>query len=294
MDRTKEPGAAGEPLYMDVVTALAEAGRTIRVVGGRYGLASKEFTPAMAKAIYDNMAAAAPKNHFTVGINDDVTHTSLAVDPEFNIEPANTVRALFFGLGADGTVGANHNSIRIIGTETPNSAQGFFVYDSKKSGSTTTSHLRFGPDDIHAPYLIQKANFIACHQWVFTERYNMLEKAEDGAVFLLNSAYGAGRGVGSPAAASCRNRSSRRTSSCTSSTRTRWPRTPAWACASTRSCRPASLPSRACCRATRRSRRSRNRSSTPTGAAAKPSCSRTLRPSTTPCRTCTRSITRSR
>ena len=194
LDRTKEPGAAGEPLYMDVVTALAEAGRMIRVVGGRYGLASKEFTPAMAKAVYDNMTGAvaggAVKNHFTVGINDDVTHTSLAFDPEFNIEPENTVRALFFGLGADGTVGANHNSIRIIGTETPNSAQGFFVYDSKKSGSTTTSHLRFGPDDIHAPYLIQKANFIACHQWVFTERYNMLEKAADGAVFLLNSAYG--------------------------------------------------------------------------------------------------------
>ena len=125
-----------------------------------------------------------------MGINDDVTHTSLAFDPDFNIEPANTVRALFFGLGADGTVGANHNSIRIIGTETPNSAQGFFLYDSKKSGSTTTSHLRFGPDDIHAPYLIQKANFIACHQWVFTERYNMLEKADKGAVFLLNSAYG--------------------------------------------------------------------------------------------------------
>jgi pyruvate-ferredoxin/flavodoxin oxidoreductase len=195
MDRTKEPGAVGEPLYMDVVTALAEAGRPMRVLGGRYGLASKEFTPAMAKAVFENMAVPAgagtgPKNHFTVGINDDVTHTSLAFDPDFNIEPANTVRALFFGLGADGTVGANHNSIRIIGTETPNSAQGFFVYDSKKSGSTTTSHLRFGPEDIHAPYLIQKANFIACHQWVFTERYNMLEKAANGAVFLLNSAYG--------------------------------------------------------------------------------------------------------
>ncbi len=190
MDRTKEPGAAGEPLYMDVVTALAEAGMPMRVLGGRYGLGSKEFTPAMVKAIFDNMASAAPKNHFTVGINDDVTHTSLAFDPNFDIEPANTVRALFFGLGADGTVGANHNSIRIIGTETPNSAQGFFVYDSKKSGSTTTSHLRFGPDAIRAPYLIQKANFIACHQWVFVERYPLLEKAANGAVFLLNSLYG--------------------------------------------------------------------------------------------------------
>jgi pyruvate-ferredoxin/flavodoxin oxidoreductase len=190
LDRTKEPGAAGEPLYMDVVTALAEAGRMIRVVGGRYGLASKEFTPAMAKAVYDNMAAAQPRNHFTVGINDDITHTSLAFDADFNLEPENVVRALFFGLGADGTVGANHNSIRIIGTETPNYAQGFFVYDSKKSGSTTTSHLRFGPEPIHAPYLIQKANFVACHQWGFTEKYNMLEKAADGATFLLNSPFG--------------------------------------------------------------------------------------------------------
>jgi pyruvate-ferredoxin/flavodoxin oxidoreductase len=195
LDRTKEPGAAGEPLYMDVVTALAEAGRMIRVVGGRYGLASKEFTPAMAKAVYENMAVptaagTGPKNHFTIGINDDVTHTSLPFDADFNLEPENVVRALFFGLGADGTVGANHNSIRIIGTETPNYAQGFFVYDSKKSGSTTTSHLRFGPEPIHAPYLIQKANFVACHQWVFTEKYNMLEKAANGATFLLNSPYG--------------------------------------------------------------------------------------------------------
>ncbi len=190
LDRTKEPGAAGEPLYQDLVTAVAEAGLNVQVLGGRYGLASKEFTPAMCKAVFDNMAAAAPKNHFTVGIHDDVTHTSLAYDPDFNIEAPDTVRALFYGLGADGTVGANHNSIRIIGTETPNSAQGYFVYDSKKSGATTVSHLRFGPRDIHAPYLIQQANFVACHQWIFTERYNLLEKAEPGAVFLLNSPYG--------------------------------------------------------------------------------------------------------
>jgi pyruvate-ferredoxin/flavodoxin oxidoreductase len=189
LDRTKEPGAAGEPLYQDVITALAETGIPMRVVGGRYGLASKEFTPGMVKAVFDNLSSAAPKNHFTVGINDDVTHTSLAFDPAFDIEPADNVRALFFGLGADGTVGANHNSIRIIGTETPNSAQGFFVYDSKKSGSTTTSHLRFGPRPIRAPYLIQKANFIACHQWVFVERYNMLANADNGATFLLNSPF---------------------------------------------------------------------------------------------------------
>ncbi len=190
LDRTKEPGAAGEPLYTDVATAVVETGLGVKVLGGRYGLASKEFTPAMCVAVYENMAAASPKNHFTVGITDDVTNTSLAYDPNFNIEPADMVRALFYGLGADGTVGANHNSIRIIGTETPNSAQGYFVYDSKKSGATTISHLRFGPRDIHAPYLIQKANFVACHQWVFTERYNMLAKAEPGAVFLLNSPYG--------------------------------------------------------------------------------------------------------
>ncbi|MGQ9490589.1 MAG: pyruvate:ferredoxin (flavodoxin) oxidoreductase [Anaerolineae bacterium] len=190
LDRTKEPGAAGEPLYADVAMAVVESGLGVKVLGGRYGLASKEFTPAMVKAVYENMAAAAPKNHFTVGINDDVAHTSLAYDPDFNIEPADMVRALFYGLGADGTVGANHNSIRIIGTETPNNAQGYFVYDSKKSGATTVSHLRFGPRDIHAPYLIQKANFVACHQWVFTERFNMLAKAEPGAVFLLNSPYG--------------------------------------------------------------------------------------------------------
>ncbi|OQA47017.1 MAG: Pyruvate-flavodoxin oxidoreductase [Chloroflexi bacterium ADurb.Bin325] len=190
LDRTKEPGAAGEPLYQDVATAVVETGAAFRVIGGRYGLAGKEFTPAMCKAVFDNMAQAKPKNHFTVGIVDDVTHTSLDVDPSFNIEPANMVRALFYGLGADGTVGANHNSIRIIGTETPNSAQGFFVYDSKKSGSTTTSHLRFGPEAIHAPYLIQSANFIAIHQWVFVERYNVLPIAEKNAVFLLNSPYG--------------------------------------------------------------------------------------------------------
>ncbi len=190
LDRTKEPGAAGEPLYTDVATAVVETGLGVKVLGGRYGLASKEFTPAMCVAVFENMAAPSPKNHFTVGITDDVTHTSLAYDPTFNIEPADMVRALFYGLGADGTVGANHNSIRIIGTETPNSAQGYFVYDSKKSGATTVSHLRFGPRDIHAPYLIQKANFVACHQWVFTERFNMLAKAEPGAVFLLNSPYG--------------------------------------------------------------------------------------------------------
>jgi pyruvate-ferredoxin/flavodoxin oxidoreductase len=190
LDRCKEPGAAGEPLYMDCVTALVEAGRPIKVLGGRYGLASKEFTAAMARAVFDNMAAATPKNHFTVGINDDVTHTSLAYDPSFSVESKRGVRALFYGLGADGTVGANHNSIRIIGEETDNYAQGYFYYDSRKSGTLTTSHLRFGPEPIRLTNLIESANFIACHQWVFLERVNVLAQAEPGAVFLLNSPFG--------------------------------------------------------------------------------------------------------
>src|SRR4051794_11720729 len=160
LDRTKEPGATGEPLYCDVITALAEMGRSLKVIGGRYGLASKEFTPAMVKGVYDELGKKSPKNHFTVGIKDDVTHTSLDYDPEFSTETPGTVRALFYGLGADGTVGANKNSIKIIGEETDNFAQGYFVYDSKKSGSITTSHLRFGPKAIRSSYLITKANFV--------------------------------------------------------------------------------------------------------------------------------------
>jgi pyruvate-ferredoxin/flavodoxin oxidoreductase len=189
LDRCKEPGAAGEPLYQDCVTAFVEAGRSIQVIGGRYGLSSKEFTAAMAKAVFDNMAAAAPKNHFTVGIHDDVSHTSLDYDPTFSVESKRGVRALFYGLGADGTVGANHNSIRIIGAETDNYAQGYFFYDSRKSGTLTTSHLRFGPEPIRLSNLIESANFVACHQWVFLERINVLAKAEPGAVFLLNSPF---------------------------------------------------------------------------------------------------------
>jgi len=190
LDRTKEPGAAGEPLYTDCVTAVVESGRTFKVLGGRYGLSSKEFTAAMVKGVFDNMAAATPKNHFTVGINDDVTHTSLAYDPAFSVESKRGVRALFYGLGSDGTVGANHNSIRIIGAETDNYAQGYFYYDSKKSGTITTSHLRFGPEPIRLSNLIESANFIACHQWVFLERINVLAKAEPGATFLLASPFG--------------------------------------------------------------------------------------------------------
>ena len=198
LDRTKEPGAAGEPLYQDVVTALNEAaaaGRSPfaaapRVIGGRYGLSSKEFTPAMVKAVLDEAAKPKPKNHFTVGIVDDVTQTSLDYDPTFSTEDPKTVRALFYGLGADGTVGANKNSIKIIGEDTDNYAQGYFVYDSKKSGALTISHLRFGPKPIHSTYLISQASFVACHQFSFLERLDVLREARPGATFLLNSLYG--------------------------------------------------------------------------------------------------------
>ncbi|MBE2271369.1 MAG: pyruvate:ferredoxin (flavodoxin) oxidoreductase [Anaerolinea sp.] len=193
LDRCKEPGSAGEPLYLDCVTALYEEwtdGQAPRVVGGRYGLSSKEFTPAMIKAVFDNLTQAKPKNHFTVGINDDVSFTSLDYDPDFSVEPENVVRAVFYGLGADGTVGANKNSIKIIGENTENYAQGYFVYDSKKSGSMTTSHLRFGPKPIRSTYRISKANFVACHQPVFLERYDMLKDIIPGGVFLLNTPYG--------------------------------------------------------------------------------------------------------
>ena len=196
LDRTKEPGSLGEPLYMDCITALHEHGGDHlpvipKVIGGRYGLSSKEFTPAMVKAVFDNLATDSPKNHFTVGINDDVTHTSLDFDREFSVEPPDVVRALFYGLGADGTVGANKNSIKIIGEKTDNYAQGYFVYDSKKSGAVTISHLRFGPNPIRSSYLISSANFVACHQPVFLERYDMLDALAPGGTFLLNTVHSA-------------------------------------------------------------------------------------------------------
>jgi pyruvate-ferredoxin/flavodoxin oxidoreductase len=190
LDRTKEPAAAGEPLYLDVVNAIFESDRRIKVIGGRYGLSSKEFTPAMVKGVFDEMAKTKPKNHFTVGITDDVTHTSIEYDPDFNIETPEITRAVFWGLGADGTVGANKNSIKIIGEETNNYAQGYFVYDSKKSGGNTISHLRFGPKPIRAPYLISHAQFVGCHQFNFIERFDVLKFAMQGGVFLLNSLYG--------------------------------------------------------------------------------------------------------
>ncbi|HPN88107.1 MAG TPA: pyruvate:ferredoxin (flavodoxin) oxidoreductase [Candidatus Omnitrophota bacterium] len=194
LDRTKEPGALGEPLYLDVVNAFNEVGKEkgfsdVIIVGGRYGLSSKEFTSAMVKGVFDNLANAKPKNHFTIGIVDDVTHTSLAYDPNFNTEDPQGVQAIFYGLGSDGTVGANKNSIKIIGEETPNYAQGYFVYDSKKAGSVTVSHLRFGPNPIHSTYLVTAANFVACHQYFFIEKYDMLSKIKEGGVFLLNSPF---------------------------------------------------------------------------------------------------------
>lgn len=197
LDRTKEPGAIGEPLYLDVRTAIGEAmsnklfkfdGYPV-VVGGRYGLGSKEFNPAMAKAVFDNLKQDVPKNHFTIGIEDDVTNTSLEYDKSFDIENSSVYRAMFYGLGSDGTVSANKNSIKIIGENTDNYAQGFFVYDSKKAGAVTISHLRFGKELIRKPYLISKANFIACHNFSFLEKYEMLDNAEKGATFLINSPY---------------------------------------------------------------------------------------------------------
>ena len=197
LDRTKEPGALGEPLYLDITTAISSAfsdgslkmEKMPKIIGGIYGLSSKEFKPSMAKAVFDELKKSAPMHSFTVGINDDVTHQSLDYDPSFFVEPENRTRAVFFGLGADGTVSANKSSIKIIGEETDNYAQGFFYYDSKKAGSLTISHLRFGPDPIRSPYLIDKANFVACHQYSFLDKYDMLSVAEKNSIFLLNSPY---------------------------------------------------------------------------------------------------------
>jgi len=195
LDRTKEPGSGGEPLYLDVVNAITESysngtlelKKFPKITGGRYGLSSKEFTPTMVKAVYDELKKDNSKNHFTIGIIDDVTNTSLDFDAALSVEDPQTFRGMFYGLGADGTVGANKNSIKIIGEETDNYAQGYFVYDSKKSGSMTTSHLRFGPKPIRSTYLITKANFIACHQPSFLDRIDMLANADEGATFLLNT-----------------------------------------------------------------------------------------------------------
>ncbi|MFQ5752399.1 MAG: pyruvate:ferredoxin (flavodoxin) oxidoreductase, partial [bacterium] len=197
LDRTKEPGSSGEPLYLDCVNAMQEGLNNSwgemqdlpKIIGGRYGLSSKEFTPAMIKGIFDHLATMPLKNHFTIGIHDDVSQSSLDFEPEFSIEPDNVIRALFYGLGSDGTVGANKNSIKIIGENTDNYAQGYFVYDSKKAGAVTVSHLRFGPEPIRSTYLVTQANFVACHQPVFLERYEMLNNIIPGGTFLLNTPF---------------------------------------------------------------------------------------------------------
>ena len=195
LDRTKEPGGAGEPLFQDIVTGLAgavargERATMPHVIGGRYGLSSKEFTPAMAKAAFDELKAAKPRTNFTLGINDDVSHTSLTIDEGFQIEKDDVTRAVFYGLGADGTVGANKNSVKIIAEDAGLYAQGYFVYDSHKSGAQTISHLRFGPEPIQAPYLIAQAGFVACHQFVALQRQDLLRVAAPGATVLLNAPY---------------------------------------------------------------------------------------------------------
>ncbi|MBI3720687.1 MAG: pyruvate:ferredoxin (flavodoxin) oxidoreductase [Sphingobacteriales bacterium] len=191
LDRCKEPNAIGEPLYMDVINALSESGenRKTKVIGGRYGLSSKEFTPGMVKAIFDELKKEQPKNHFTIGIEDDVTNTSLKYDKLFSLEDQHLFRGLFFGLGADGTVSANKNTIKIIGEETNDHVQGYFVYDSKKSGSLTVSHLRFSHQPIRSTYLINSANFVACHHFHYLEKYDILKDVQNGATFLLNAPY---------------------------------------------------------------------------------------------------------
>jgi pyruvate-ferredoxin/flavodoxin oxidoreductase len=199
LDRTKEPGSLGEPLFLDVLAALSESHadgeREVmpRVIGGRYGLSSKEFTPGMVAGVFEELGRARPKRRFTIGITDDVSGTSLSYDASLDIEPAETVRAVFFGLGADGTVGANKNTIKILGAEEGVNAQGYFVYDSKKSGSQTVSHLRFGPAPIRAPYLISQASFVGCHQFNLLERAEVLDRAAPGATLLLNCRHPADR-----------------------------------------------------------------------------------------------------
>ncbi|MDR1590397.1 MAG: pyruvate:ferredoxin (flavodoxin) oxidoreductase [Puniceicoccales bacterium] len=190
LDRTKEPGALGEPLFLDVAAAIQQSGRNIRVIGGRYGLGSKEFSLAMAQAVFDELGKTDPQNHFTVGIDDDVTHRSLSYESLFRGLRGRIFEAMFFGLGADGTVGANKNTIKIISDETDQYAQAYFVYDSKKSGAMTISHLRFGPEPIEAPYLIDGADFIACHQFSFLNRFDILKNAKNGAILLINSPHG--------------------------------------------------------------------------------------------------------
>jgi pyruvate-ferredoxin/flavodoxin oxidoreductase len=296
LDRTKEPGALGEPLYLDVVGALRQADtagwmkdtHTIRVIGGRYGLGSKEFTPAMVKAVFDELTKPAPKQVFTVGIKDDVTGLSLDYDPEFEVVPPGMKQAVFFGLGSDGTVGANKNSIKIIGEGTDNYAQGYFVYDSKKAGAMTVSHLRFGPQPIRSTYLIRQAEFVACHRFDLLNQVGVIEYAKPGGIFLLNMRHGL------PCHASFKSRSSSRTWISTRSMPARWPATWAWPAASTPSCRLVTSPSPGCCPRMRRSLQSNTPSKRPTANAVTPWCRKTTRPSMAHWKTWSRSTTRMR
>ena len=289
LDRTKEPGAVGEPLYLEVVAALTEAmdgdappfATAPRVIGGRYGLSSKEMTPSMIKPIFEELAATRPKRHFTVGIYDDVTHLSLPIDTDFRRpRPAGEVQAVFFGLGSDGTVGANKASVKIIGESTDLFAQGYFVYDSKKSGSVTVSHLRFGPEPIRSTYLVEEADFVACHQFGLLGKAKVLETARHGRDVPAQRPVRPGRGLGAPAGrrpAAARRQGDRPVGDRRARRRRRGR---AWATGSTPSCSPASSSSRASCRRTRPSPGSRASSRRPTRSAAKRSSPATSPPST--------------
>ena len=276
LDRTKEPGSIGEPLYLDVVAALAEAHadgeRPVmpRVTGGRYGLSSKEFTPAMVAGVFAELAREQPRRRFTIGIDDDVSGTSVDYDPSFDIESPDTFRAVFFGLGSDGTVSANKNTIKILGSEEGLHAQGYFVYDSKKSGSQTESHLRFGPDPIRAPYLVTAANFVGCHQFRFLDKMDVLGRAAPDATLLLNCRQPAARS-GTLCPGWFRNRSWPSGSRCTSSTPTGSHARSGSPGGSTSCCRHASSRSLRCCPASRPSPGSRNRWKRCTATAA-PTC----------------------
>ena len=286
LDRTKEPGSIGEPLFLDVVAALAEAHadgeRAVLplVTGGRYGLSSKEFTPGMVAGVFAELARERPRRRFTIGINDDVSGTSLPYDPSLDIEPPGTVRAVFFGLGSDGTVGANKNTIKILGAEENLHAQGYFVYDSKKSGSQTVSHLRFGPQPIRAPYLVQQAELrrLPSVRAAGPGRRARPGGAGRDAAAQLPPAAGRGLGRAAPPGPGADPRQADRR--CTRSTPAGSPARSAWPGGPTPCCRPASSPSPACCPGTRRSPRSRRRSPRPTAAAA-PRWSRGTRPRST-------------
>ena len=300
LDRTKEIGGPGEPLYLDVLTTFAEALAAGRIssmpviVGGRYGLSSKDFDPAMAKTVFDELKKPEPKRGFTVGITDDVSHTSLAVDASFDIEPPDVVRALFYGLGADGTVGANKNSTIILAADPNRHAQGYFVYDSKKSGSYTISHLRFGPRPVRAPYLLKSANFVGVHKFDFLLQARHARRRPRPAPRCSSTAPIRPTTCGTRYRATCSSRSSTSTSSSTSSTRRRWRRDWASGPASTPSCRRASSRCRASCPERRRSKRSRRRPSARMPGRARRSSRRTSRRSTARWRTCTRSACRRR